>query len=182
MSSGPASYLICITDGKYSRQFRERGERPDVARIGLTISDIMMTRLTSGSTPGSAREAIVMIRGEDGSALTVVFEGRPVGALTDRGEATGAANAPDPADLPVSDAPSRGVRSIRPDDPLDVIKEKFGDPEVRRLLVIDSCNQMLGIIAHADYVPQLPEADVGESLAGLVGRAPSLEKKRGGLW
>jgi len=153
-----------------------------VARSGLTISDIMMTRLELCSAPGSALEAIVIIRGEDGAALIVVFEGRPVGAMTDRGVATTAANAPDRASLPVSDAPSRGVRSIRTDDPLDVIREKFGDPEVRRLLVIDSGNHVLGIIARADVAPQLPETDGGERIAGPIDRAPSLENKGGERW
>jgi len=114
----------------------------------------MMAPPRSCAPSGTFLEAIVIIRGEDGGALTVMVEDGPVpgGAATDRDEAQAGAGQPDMA--------------VRPDVPLDVVKEKFGDPKVRRLVVIDPDGRVLGVIARADLAPQLPDEDAGGTSRG----------------
>jgi len=96
----------------------------------------------------------VIIRDEDGGALTVVVEDGPVpgGAAADRDEAQAGLDQPDMA--------------VGPDVPLAVVKEKFGDPKVRRLVVIDPDGRVLGVIARAELVPQQPEEDAGGASRG----------------
>jgi len=164
-------------------KFREMRATPGIARRRLTVADIMTAGPRVSSPSGDVREAIVIIRDEDRGAVTVVVEPGPVGAVTGRDVAPFVADHPDLADSPVSDLTSRGVRPVRSDDLLDVVKEKFGDPKVRRLVVIDPGNQVLGIITRADLVPPWPEEDVGEVVEEVVDRAPSLDGKGGsGSW
>jgi hypothetical protein len=140
---------------------------PGVAEPRLTFADIMMAIPRICSPLCSVLETIVVIRDEDRGAVTVVVESTPGGV----------------AERPASDLRGRGVRPVRSDDPFDVVKEKFGDPQVRRLVVIDSGNEVIGIIARADLAPQLPWEDVGEGIERVVDRAPSLERKGGsGTW
>jgi IMP dehydrogenase len=112
--------------------------------------------------------------------VPVVDEGKPVGVVTDRDVALAVPDYPnDLADHPVSDIMSRDVVAVRPDDSLAVVKEKFGDKKVRRILVIDSDGQLVGIISWADLAPYLSEADLGEVVAEVIEDAPETHGKKG---
>jgi CBS domain-containing protein len=128
-----------------------------------TFADIMAAIPRICSPFCAVLETIVIIRDEDRGAVTLVVEARPAGV----------------ANRPVSDIMIRGMRPVRSDDPFDVVREKFGDPKVRRLVVIDSSNEVLGIIARADPGPQLPEGDVGECIEDASDWGPSLDGKGG---
>ena len=117
-------------------------------------------------------EVTLIFRDEDCGAVPVVDEGRPVGVATDRDVALAVPDYPDLADRPVSDIMSRGVVAVRPDDPLDVVHEKFGDRKVRCLLVIDPDDQLVGLINRADLVPHLPQIGLREGVAVVVEWAP----------
>ena len=117
-------------------------------------------------------EATLIFRDEDCGAVPVMDEGRPVGVATDRDVALAVPDYPDLADRPVSDIMSRGVVAVRPDDPLDVVNEKFGDQKVRCPLVIDPDGQLVGIINRADLVPHLPQEGLCEGVAVVVEWAP----------
>jgi CBS domain-containing protein len=157
-------------------RYRETQAIPDTARRRLTVADIMTAGPRIRSPSGTGAEAVVIIRDEDCGGVTVVVEVRPIEAVTDRNGVPAVAENVDSTDQPVSDITSRGARPVRPNDPLEVVKEKFGDPKVRRLVVMDSGNQVLGIIARADLDPTLP----GEVVEEAVERAPVLDAKRGG--
>jgi CBS domain-containing protein len=65
---------------------------------------------------------------------------------------------------------TRGVVFVAPDDPLDVVVEKFGDEGVRRLLVIDPEGLLRGIIGWADLAPHVPHQTLGETVDEVVER------------
>jgi CBS domain-containing protein len=146
--------------------------RPAAAQRQRTAADIMTANPRTCSPFSTVLEATLIFRDEDCGAVPVVDEGKPVGIVTDRDVALAVPDYPDLADRPVSDIMSRDVVEVRPDDPLDVVKEKFGEQKVRRLLVIDPDDQLVGIIAWADLVPYLPREDVGELVAEVVQRSP----------
>jgi CBS domain-containing protein len=72
--------------------------------------------------------------------------------------------------LPVSEIMTRGVVSVAPDDPLDVVIDRFGDQRVRRLLVIDNHGLLHGIIAWADIAPHVPDRAIGRTVTEVVER------------
>ncbi|MBV8268167.1 MAG: CBS domain-containing protein [Planctomycetaceae bacterium] len=150
---------------------------PDAAKRRRTAADIMTASPRICSPYSTVLEATLISRDEGCGAVPVVDEGRPVGVATDRDVALAVPDDPDLADRPVSDIMSRGVVAVRPDDPLDVVNEKFADRKVRCLLVIDSDDQLVGIIDRADLVPHLPQVGLCEGVAGVVEGHPSLDGK-----
>jgi CBS domain-containing protein len=145
---------------------------PDAAKRRRTAADIMTASPRTCSPFSTVLEATLIFRDEDCGAVPVVDEGRPVGVATDRDVALAVPDDPDLADRPVSDIMSRGVVAVRPDDPLDVVHEKFGDRKVRCLLVIDPDDQLVGLINRADLVPHLPQIGLREGVAVVVEWAP----------
>src|SRR5262249_11945998 len=96
-------------------------------------------------------------------------DGKPIGVLTDRDIALALADYPnDLAARAVSDIMSRGVITVSPDASIDRVKDKFGDAGVRRLLVVDSTNQLLGIVAWQDIASRLDDCTVGEVVTDVV--------------
>jgi CBS domain-containing protein len=145
---------------------------PAAAKRGRTAADIMTASPRTCSPFSTVLEATLIFRDQDCGAVPVVDEGRPVGVATDRDVALAVPDDPDLADRPVSDIMSRGVVAVRPDDPLDVVNEKFADQKVRCLLVIDPDDQLVGLINRADLVPHLPQIGLREGVAVVVEWAP----------
>jgi CBS domain-containing protein len=144
----------------------------DAPKRGPVAADIMTPNPRTCSPFSTILEAAVIFRVEDCDAVPVVDEGRPVGIVTDRDVALALPDYPDLADRPVSDIMSRGVVEVLPDDPLDLVKQKFGDHKVRHLLVIDADDHLVGIIAWFDLIVYLPAEDVCEVVAEVVEELP----------
>ena len=143
---------------------------PATPRSPMTAADVMTASPRTCSTFSSVLEAVMIFRDADCGAVPVLEEGKPIGVLTDRDVALALAeHASDLAALPVSQVMVRGpVISVRPDTPLDDVIEQFGDRAVRRLLVIDSQNRLVGIIGLADIAPHAPDRQLGEVLTEVV--------------
>jgi CBS domain-containing protein len=116
----------------------------------------------------SVLEAVMIFRDADCGAVPVIDTGKPIGVLTDRDVALALADHPDLARLPVSEIMSGAIVSIPPDASLDRVKEAFSSNAVRRVLVADSSDQLLGIIAFADIAPYLSDRDIGMVVSDVV--------------
>jgi len=135
----------------------------------LTASDVMTAGPRTCSTFSTVLEAVLIFRDADCGAVPVLEDGKPVGVLTDRDVALALANYEERLPgLPVSEIMTRGIVSVPPDAPLSTIVEKFGDHGVRRLLVIDANDQLLGIISWADIAPQVSDRSVGRVVSEVV--------------
>ncbi len=151
----------------------------DAAASRWTAADIMRPDPRTCSPFSTVLETTVIFRVEDCEAVPVVDEGKPVGIVTDRDVALALPDYTDLAERPVSDIMRRGLVSVRPDDPLDLVRHKFGDHKVRHVLVIDADDQMVGIIAWADLILYLPAEDACEVIAEIVERLPQRIGKKG---
>ncbi len=139
------------------------------AQTSLTAADVMTANPRTCSVFSTVLEAVMIFRDADCGAVPVVEEGKPVGILTDRDVALALAeHETDLAGLPVRDIMSTSVVSIAPDTALDPIIETFGDRRVRRLLVRDSSDRLLGIIGWADVAPYAPDQRLGEAVTEVV--------------
>jgi CBS domain-containing protein len=116
----------------------------------LTAADVMTPNPHTCSAYSSVLEAVLIFRDADCGAVPVVDGGQPIGILTDRDVALALAAYPDVAKRPVADIMTKGAISIAPDAPLDVVRAKFGEHGVGRLLVLDAAGLLLGIVAWID--------------------------------
>jgi CBS domain-containing protein len=114
----------------------------------------------------------MIFRDADCGAVPVVEDGKPVGVLTDRDVALALTDYPDLVSRPVTDIMTKGVVAVAPDATLSEVRDRFGEQAVRRLLVIDARNQLVGIVAWADVAPYLDECEVGEVVAEVTAPPP----------
>ncbi len=137
----------------------------------LTAADIMTSNPRTCSTFSSVLEAVLIFRDANCGAVPVLKDGKPVGILTDRDVALALADHEEGLpSLPVSEIMSQGVVTVTPETPLETIVEQFGDHGVRRLLVVDSSNQLVGIIGWADVAPHVPDREIGRAVSEVVGQ------------
>ena len=135
----------------------------------LSAADIMTADPRTCSTFSTVLEAVLIFRDADCGAVPVLEDGKPVGVLTDRDVALALANYESGLSaLPVGELMSRDVVSVPPDAPLSIISDKFGDKGVRRLLVIDADDQLVGIISWADFAPYASDQRVGQVVSRVV--------------
>jgi predicted transcriptional regulator len=69
---------------------------------------------------------------------------------------------------PVSEIMAPGVVSVSPDDSLEQVFEVLRNQAVRRVLVVDSTGQMLGIIGWADMAPILSARMMGRLVQDVI--------------
>ena len=134
-----------------------------------TAADVMTPSPRTCSTYSTVLEAVMIFRDADCGAVPVLDEGKPVGLITDRDVALAlASHGGDVTTLPVTELMTSGVVAVKPDDTIDVISGKFADKGVRRLLVIDSQGQLVGIIAWSDIAAYFPEERVGQVVTDVI--------------
>jgi len=135
----------------------------------LTATDLMTPNPRTCSPFSTVLEAVLIFRDADCGAVPVVDAGKAVGILTDRDVALAVAEhgANLPA-LPVGDIMTKGIVSVAPDDTLETIIEKFGEERIRRLLVMDRNEMLMGIVSWADVAPYVSECSIGHAVSEVV--------------
>ena len=134
-----------------------------------TAAEVMTPGPRTCSTFSSVLEAVLIFRDADCGAVPVVDDGKPVGLLTDRDVALGLAEHGESLGLlPVTELMTHGVVAVAPTDDLQAIAAKFADKGVRRLLVIDSSNLLVGIIAWSDIAAYFPKQAIGQVVTDVV--------------
>jgi CBS domain-containing protein len=143
-----------------------------VAGKPRTAADVMTPSPRTCSPFSKVLEAVLIFRDADCGAVPVVEAGKPIGVLTDRDVALALANYPDLVSREVTEVMTKGVITVKPTDPLTTVRERFGEHAVRRLLVIDEKDQLVGIVAWADIAQYLDECPIGQVVEEVV-TAPS---------
>jgi len=135
----------------------------------LTAADVMTAAPRTCSLFSTVLEAVLLFRDADCGAVPVIEDGKPVGILTDRDVALALADYEGGLpELPVSKIMTQEVITIAAETPLLELADQFGDHKVRRLLVVDSQDQLVGIVAWADVAPYLPNREVGKAVSEVV--------------
>ena len=138
----------------------------------MTAADVMTAAPRTCSTFSTVLEAVLIFRDADCGLVPVLEDGKPVGVLTDRDVALALIDHRDalPA-MSVAEIMTRGVVTVPPEASLDVVNEKFGEGGgVRRLLVVDSGGQLLGVISWSDLAPHVSERGIGGVAQQVVER------------
>lgn len=135
----------------------------------LTAADVMTASPRTCSTYSTVLEASMIFRDADCGAVPILDDGKPIGVLTDRDVALALVeHGENLGRLPVSDVMTRGVVSIAPTEGIEAVADQFADKAVRRLLVVDTSGQLVGIIAWADLVGKLSDERVGQVVNEIV--------------
>jgi len=75
---------------------------------------------------------------------------------------------PDVVSRPVSEIVAPGIVAVAPNDTLERVCEVLRDKAVRRVLVVDSAGQLLGIIGWSDIAPILSERMMGRLVQDVI--------------
>ena len=134
----------------------------------LTAADVMTASPRTCSLFSTVLEAVMIFRDADCGAVPVVQDGKPVGVLTDRDVALALAEYPDLVGRAVGDFMSKDPVTIGPDASLGEIEIKIAKNAVRRLLVVDSSGNLVGILAWADLARAISDSKLGEVAAEIL--------------
>jgi CBS domain-containing protein len=134
----------------------------------LRASDVMTPDPRTCSNYSSVLEAIMIFRDADCGIVPVLEDGRPVGVLTDRDVALAVPDYSDLASRPVTEVMTPRVVSVTPDTSIPDVVAKFGEAGVRRLLVMEGDDQLIGIISFEDISRHITENSLGQVLSDIV--------------
>lgn len=141
-------------------------------RREIEVRDLMETDVRSCRPEDALSEpARIMWERDCGCVPVVASDGsnRVIGMITDRDICMATyTSGRRLAELRVSDCMSRGVRSVRPDDPVAEAERVMRDAQLRRLPVTDERGHLLGILSLADIAEgaagrRVPAEAVSES-------------------
>jgi CBS domain-containing protein len=137
----------------------------------LTAADVMTPDPRTCSKFSTVLEAVMIFRDADCGAVPVLDDGHAAGVVTDRDVALALADYEEELPgVPVSQIMTKEIVSVSPDTPLNTIVDQFGGSRVRRLLVIDSQNQLKGIIGWSDIAAHVPDRKIGRAVTEVVQR------------
>ena len=132
-------------------------------------ADLMTPAPRTCSTFSTVLEAVMIFRDADCGAVPVTEDGKPVGILTDRDVALAIIEKGELLpELPVSDVMTRGVVTVGVAATLDEIEAKFAQKAIRRLLVVDAGDQLVGIVAWSDVAPYISAQKLGRVVSDVV--------------
>jgi CBS domain-containing protein len=110
----------------------------------------------------------MIFRDADCGAVPILKDGKAVGVLTDRDVALALASYPDLVSRPVEEIMTDEVITVDSTASIDAVREMFAEKTVRRLLVLGSHGELVGIIAWSDIAPYSSDRQVGEVVTETV--------------
>lgn len=145
------------------------------------VSGLMSSQILHVAPDVPARYALSLMARRSVSCVVVVEDGQPVGLFTERDVVRNVANGVDLSAIPVSAVMSSTIISTpltaAPHETIDLMLKK----SIRRLLVVDDCGEMTGILTQTDIgrVLDRQESDLINRLLG--GTAPVTELSQGAM-
>jgi IMP dehydrogenase len=141
----------------------------DLVNPMLRVSDAMTAGPRTCSPASFDLEAVMIFRDADCGVIPVTQEGRPVGVVTDRDIALALPDHEDDlARTPVEALMSQDVVTIPADTTLDAAVATLGEKGLRRLLVVDSGGQLVGVLSWTDLIPHVSERGLGHVVSRIV--------------
>ena len=133
----------------------------------MKISEVMTRDVQTVRPDQPVQEAASFMLSADAGSIPVSDGGRLVGMITDRDIAVrGVARGYGP-DKPVRELMTDEIICVREDDDVDDVASKMSQAQVRRLPVVDSREQLCGIVSLGDLSRQADEDSAAEALQGV---------------
>ncbi len=134
----------------------------------LTAADVMTSSPRTCSIYSAVLEAVMIFRDADCGAVPILDEGKPIAVLTDRDVALALCNTPDLVDQPVSTIMKTEIVAVKPEDSLIDVCKILREKTVRRVLVVDANQALVGIIGWADIAAVLSERMMGRVVRDVI--------------
>ena len=136
----------------------------------MNVSDVMTKQVEVVSPQQTIKDAAELMQQLDTGVLPVGENDRLVGMITDRDIAVrGVAEGRGP-ETPVRDLMSDGIICAHVDDNVDEVAARMSDAQVRRLPVIDSDEQLVGIVSLGDLSRETDDRSAARALEGVSQR------------
>ena len=133
----------------------------------MKISEVKTTDVETVSADQTAREAAAFMLRADAGSIPVCEGKRVVGMITDRDIAVrGVAEGRGP-DTPISELMSDGIICAHEDDDVQAVARRMSEEQVRRLPVIDSEEQLVGIVSIGDLTRETAGEAAQQALEGV---------------
>ncbi|MGC8640784.1 MAG: CBS domain-containing protein [Isosphaeraceae bacterium] len=141
----------------------------DLVNPLIKVSDAMTSSPRTCSPASTALEAALVMHDADCGVMPVVDVGRPVGVVTDRDIALALpSHDTSLGRAPVSELMKNDVVTITPDASLTEAVAALGHHGVRRLLVIDAQEQLVGILSWTDLIRHVSPEALGRTVSMIV--------------
>jgi CBS domain-containing protein len=135
------------------------------------VRDVMTTNPETVKEKDSIREVARLMVDQDCGAVPVVAENgrKVVGMITDRDIVVRVvAEGKDVGGATVSDAMSRGAKTVREDAPLNDVMLIMSREQIRRVAVVDQNDELVGIVAVADIAQETNhDRKLGETVSEI---------------
>lgn len=135
------------------------------ARARMRCREIMTSSVKTATRDMPLREVATIMRDGDMGAVPVVDNGKLIGIVTDRDIVIRSIADGRDASTPVSEAMTREIFSVGPDDFVFEAIRLMGDKQIRRIPVVNEGGGLAGIIAMADIALEMEdEREIAETL------------------
>jgi len=135
----------------------------------MQIRKVMTIPAITGASDASIREIARLMRDHDIGFIPIVSDGSPVGVLTDRDIVTRILSVADvPAEVTATQAMSDHPVTCHMDQDVAEAASIMGDNQVRRLLVVDHDDRLVGILSLGDIAENVSEGLAGQALGEVV--------------
>ncbi|ABV92194.1 putative signal transduction protein with CBS domains [Dinoroseobacter shibae DFL 12 = DSM 16493] len=133
----------------------------------MLVSRIMRKPVMTVAPEASVQTAAALMANLDIGALAVVDDGRPVGILTDRDIVVRHA-AKAGTDALVGTVMTPCVVTCRSDQTIERAAHLMADRQIRRLVVLDADNRVVGLLSLGDIANDASEELAGQTLGEIV--------------
>ena len=131
----------------------------------MQLKDIITTTVETVKPDASLFDAAKIMMTNDLGWLPVTREGKVLGILTDRDIAIrGVAAGLEPRQARVEQVMSRDVFAVAIDDSIEDACNTMEEEQVRRLVVLDENENLVGVVSLADLDAQAPESESADVL------------------
>jgi CBS domain-containing protein len=135
----------------------------------MRVSDVMTPQVQFVHPEQTLQQAATLMAELDIGALPVGENNRLVGMITDRDISIRAVAEGRPAGTKVREIMTPSVKYCYEDEKVDHVAHNMGDIQVRRLPVVDSDRQLVGIVTVGDLAKKRPDA-AGEAIKAVCER------------
>jgi CBS domain-containing protein len=133
----------------------------------MKISEVMTTDVETVSSEQTAREAASFMLRADTGSIPVCEGGKVIGMVTDRDIAVRAIAEGRGPDTPISELMSDGIVCAHEDEDVQSVAKRMSDEQVRRMPVLDSDENLVGIVSLGDLSRETSGEAAHQALEGI---------------
>ena len=138
------------------------------------IRDVMTPNPECVSDKDSIRDAARIMKDQDTGVVPVVNGKKVVGLITDRDIVVrGIAEGKNLENAKVTDLMTKNVRSVREDATIDEVLAVMTSAEIRRVPVVNSSDEIIGIVALGDISRGNVDGKVGQAVEKISEAPPN---------